>query len=164
MKNQNLIIGLIIAFLVVMAGSFYGGMIYGKNQAGNGFGGQFQNLTPEQRQARMQGLQQGNSAMARRGNGQGGGFAAGEIINKDDKSITIKLPAGGSKIILFSDSTSVGKFENGAAADLAIGQTVTASGTTNSDGSVTATQIQIRPADQQPSGQTPPAQTPPPTK
>lgn len=80
-----------------------------------------------------------------RSNG-GDGFIAGEIISKDDKSLTIKSPNGGSKIILYSSATEISKMASGTIADLSIGQTLTVSGQANQDGSFTAQLIQIRPA------------------
>jgi hypothetical protein len=95
-----------------------------------------------------------------RNNAANGGFAAGEIITKDDKSFIIKLNTsnqggaansgeqGGSKIILFSDSAEIIKSVSGAVADLEIGKSVVVTGTVNSDGSITAKQIQLRPDSQ----------------
>lgn len=75
---------------------------------------------------------------------ENGDFAVGEIIGKDEKSITIKTPGGGSKIIFFSDSTSIGKSAEGSVSDLETGKQVMISGTVGSDGSLSAKNIQVR--------------------
>jgi len=129
MQKKQLTIISIIVLIVVGGGAFYGGMVYGQNQRKNSFGQQVP----------------GTSIRGNR-TGAGGGFNSGEIIAKDDKSITIKLLTGGSKIVFFSSSTEVGKFVNGNSSDLVVGQSVSVAGAANQDGSVTAQSIQIRPA------------------
>jgi hypothetical protein len=119
------IISAVVAF-VLIGGAFYGGMVFGQNKK-TSFGqmGQNQNISI-------------------RGNKQAG-VNSGEIIAKDDKSVTIKLVNGGSKIILFSSTTEVGKFVTGTTSDLEVGKTIMVQGQTNQDGSVTAQSIQLRP-------------------
>ena len=74
------------------------------------------------------------------------GCIAGEVLSKDDKSVTLKLRDSGSKIIFFSDSTQITKSAGGSAKDLTVGQEISATGEANSDGSVNAQTIQIHPA------------------
>jgi len=131
---------LIVIVLLVGAVAFFGGMKYGQSKvASNGGQGNFRNLSPEQRQQMTQQL--GNGAVGRSGNNS----ATGDIISKDDQSITVKLSNGGSKIVFYSNTTTIDKFAQGTAGDLEVGKTVSVSGTANQDGSVTAKSIQIRP-------------------
>ncbi len=132
--------------IVVVGGAFYGGIKYAESENSHGSRADFQslqNLSPEQRQQRLQELGMSGSGF-RGGSRNGGGFTTGEILSKDDKSITIKTRDGGSKIIFYSDATEVGKFVNGSVGDLEVGKTVSVNGTPNSDGSITAQSMQIR--------------------
>ncbi len=135
----------VVVAIVVGGGAFYGGMKYaqGRNSRGN-----FTNLTAEQRQQFMAnagaGFRSGAGGQGMRG--AGGGFTAGEILSNDSQSITIKMPDGGSRIVFYSDSTEISKQVAGSVSDLAVGKAVSISGSSNSDGSITAQSIQIRPA------------------
>ena len=146
-------IPMVIVGIIVAAGAFYAGMQYdkSKNTSADLSASVLANMTQEQRQTFFQERQQTGAGAGQRGTIRANGnFAAGEIIAKDDKSITIKLQDGGSKIVFLSDTTPITKSAEGTPADLTIGQQVTASGTTNQDGSLTAQNIQIRPAQTSP--------------
>jgi hypothetical protein len=127
----------IAGFLIILVGGggFYGGTLYGKSQ----------NIQPANGQFRMgqRATGQGTGNMARRGGSAG--FVNGQVISKDDKSITVKSADGGSKIIFLSASTQVTKSASGTMNDLIDNTQVMVNGTTNPDGSVTASFIQIRP-------------------
>ena len=147
MNKTKIIAVIIIGLVIVGGGSFYAGMKYGQSKNSNvssGGAGNFANLTPEERQARIQ--QFGGAGGGRiRGSQAGGGFASGDIIAKDDKSITVKMRDGSSKIVFYSGTTEVGKSVSGAVSDLEVGKTISVSGTANQDGSITAQSIQLRP-------------------
>jgi hypothetical protein len=136
---------ILIVIIGVGAGGFYAGMKYQANKAPAGLTGtnfqNLQNLSPEERQARLQ--QFGAGMNGARGTRTNGGFVSGEIISKDDKSITVKLQNGGSKIIFLSDSTDITKSAAGALSDLEVGKNIIVNGTANSDGSITAQAIQL---------------------
>jgi hypothetical protein len=134
MKNNHLLYYFLVA-VIVGGAAFYGGMVYGKSS---------QSLTAGGAQAGLSASQQ-SSRRAGAGIGAGSGVS-GSVIAKDDKSITVQLRNGNSQFVFFSPNTTVMKLAQGTTADLQNGLNVTASGTTNSDGSVSATMIQIRPA------------------
>lgn len=151
---NKLIVIVIATAVVVGGGAFFGGMKYAESKNPRSRVSQadfqnLQNLSPEERQQGLQELNANAGAGFRGGSGGGqrgigGGFTAGEIIAKDDKSVTVKLQDGGSKIVFLSDSTEITKSAEGTLGDLEVGKNISVNGTANSDGSVTAQSIQLR--------------------
>ena len=127
--------------LVVVAGaSFYGGTIYGKTSRARGFA------------AGLNGQFGGNQNMAQRFQ-RLPNMVSGEIISKDDNSVTIKLPNDrGSRIIMLSGNTKIEKSVSGTKNDLSVGTTISASGKSSDNGTVDAQTVQIRPAGEIPAG------------
>lgn len=134
---MNKLLTIAIAVVVAGAAGFYGGMIYGKS-SGTPAGVAQGNLRNSQQAGMYYGMG--------RGNGQSGNLVNGQILSKDDKSITVKMNDGSSKIVFVSGSTRVTKSAEGSLSDLAAGENVTVNGTANGDGSVTAQSVQLRPA------------------
>ena len=138
--NKTIIIAS-IAVVLVGGGAFYGGVKYGQSNSSQR--GSFQNLSAEERQQRIQQAGIGGGGV----NGEGiGGLTAGEVISKDEQSITLNLRDGGSKIVFYSASVEISKFASGTMSDVAVGASVMVTGKTNTDGSVTAELIQLRPS------------------
>lgn len=141
-------IAYLVLAVILIAGAFYGGMVYGKGQGLNPQA--LQNMTPAQRQQFLAGIRGTNGQGARTGAGAGvnrvgGGFANGEIISQNDTSITVKLRDGSSKIVLLAASTKINKSVAGQKSDLAVNSQVTVNGTANSDGTITAEAVTLMP-------------------
>jgi hypothetical protein len=130
-KNTAVTVALV---LLVGVGGFYGGMTYQKSQSpANGFaqyGGRMGQGGPAG----------GPGGMGRNGFGRP---VAGQIIEKDASSITVKMQDGSTKIVLLSNSTTINKATKAIKDDLKKGENVMVVGTTNSDGSVTANNINL---------------------
>ncbi|OGG90529.1 hypothetical protein A3H55_03070 [Candidatus Kuenenbacteria bacterium RIFCSPLOWO2_02_FULL_42_16] len=145
--NKKIIPIMIAVIIIAGAGGFYGGMKYSqsKNQnSGRNMAGFFADSESGNGQQRMR-IFAGENAGNIAGQRADGEFASGEILAKDEQSLTIKLRDGGSKIVFYSGSTEVMKTATGTPAELKIGDTITAIGSANQDGSITAQSIQMRP-------------------
>jgi hypothetical protein len=133
MKNKSLLITIIVA-IVFGAGGFFGGMHYQKSQPVT-FGSVANS--------------EGKPAMMFKGGGGSGVQTmgvepvSGEIISQDDNSITVKMEDGSSKIVILSDATKINKTSEGTSSDLKTGEKVTAFGSANSDGSITAQTVSL---------------------
>jgi hypothetical protein len=145
MKDSKTML-LMAAVAILMGGAgFFGGTLYQKN------------ITPRYGEnGRIGANMMGRGAGGFNGTNTGGlggqrtggmGFrpVVGNIISQDGKSITIQLTDGSSKIVLLSDTTVINKAEKVDASALVAGEVVRVFGTTNSDGSVTAQDIQLNP-------------------
>ena len=124
--NKNTIVTISIVLIIVAAlGGFFGGMAYQKSQktqfAGR-FGGRF-------------------------GGGNGNNFTPvrGQVLNMDTNSITVKQMDGTTKIVVISSSTAFVESQKTTIGNLKTGNNVLVVGTSNSDGSVTATNVSINP-------------------
>lgn len=131
--KQNQI--LITAFVVIAVGvsAFFGGMQYQKMQRGQ-FG-----------QGRLTGQNPAMGNQFRGGQANMGRPVSGEIISSDDKSITVKLADGSSKIVLLNEQSKIMEATSSTKQSLTSGKNVMVFGTTNQDGSVTASNIQLNP-------------------
>lgn len=131
----------LIAAAVFGGAGFWGGMTYAAAQRPNAAfganGAMFPGRTGAGGAARMNGV-------------------VGTIIGKDATSITVQLggpnasstngASSGTRIVLYGSTTQIEKTVAGSASDLTAGTSVLVAGEPNSDGSISASNIQIRPA------------------
>jgi len=151
MKKQKTMF-LVLGFIIIAAGAFFGGMKFqeGKQTADiSNYQSPFNRFTTRQtnNSQRTNDGQQlpGQGSMMRNNGNSGFRPVNGDIINADDKSITVKMTDGSSKIIFFSDKTTINKSTVASTADLKTGEKVMVIGQQNADGSVTATNINLNP-------------------
>lgn len=132
--KQPSVLYAVVAVVVALGVGFFGGIKYqqmlganrGNRQAGAlGFGAR------------------GGQAMG----ANRGGFrpVLGDVIASDEKSITVKLQDGSSKIVIMNDKTQINKADTATKADVIVGTKVAVFGMDNTDGSVTAQTVQINP-------------------
>jgi Domain of unknown function (DUF5666) len=130
-SSANKYIVPIVLLIVGLGGGFFAGMKYQqtKSPSSQFFGGGMR---------RFGGMGNGGGMMGFRP-------VAGEILSMDDKSVTVKMPDGSSKIVILTDKTTFSKTETGSKSDLKVGAQIAVFGAANSDGSVTATNLQLNP-------------------
>src|SRR4030042_5489194 len=133
MQSKQLMLSL-VALVVVSALSFYLGMKYQANKVPS-TRGQFMITKDLSQESRGQ--------FPERPQTNGFRPVGGTILSFDEKSITVKLSDGSSKIVFISENSSINKTEEATASDLVVGEDVMVFGQENSDGSITATNIQL---------------------
>jgi len=128
----------VVVIAVACAGVFfYVGMVYGKSAAsGTAARGNFAGFASSTR------------GFGRTGGTAGatGGVVAGQVIAVDADSVTVQLANGNSQVVFYSSSTQIEKPSAVPASSLTSGTQVMIVGSQNSDGSLTAQSIQVRPA------------------
>lgn len=129
--NKHIIITIVVV-LVVAIGAFFGGMKYQQAQGASAFSGA---------QAARFGGRFGMGA----GGQRFGAPTLGKIVSADANSVTVQMADGSSKIVNLDNTTKIVKTSTAVVSDLTTGTEVAVFGTTNSDGSVTAQNIQINP-------------------
>lgn len=125
------------ALIVIGVGAmaFFGGMKYQES------------ISPG---ARLAGFANGGTrAVGMRTNGQQSRMGirpvSGEILSSDEDSLTVKIQDGGSKIVLYTEKTTINKASVAEKSDVKTGEKVMIIGTENTDGSMTAQNIQLNP-------------------
>lgn len=141
-QTVKIILGIVI-LLAVAGGSFFGGTLYGKNQAQTAFTARRSGAFPGaglNGQLPGQNQQGGTGRMA----GQGGIF--GQIKEIGDGVMVITDTNGKETQVKVTDTTLIEKQASVKLTDLAAGETVIVSGSTATDGSITARSVQVAPA------------------
>ena len=142
--NRTLRVALgIIVLLGLVAGSFYGGTLYGKQQAEASLPQQFR-----QRLDMGQGVPTGADAQERGLGGFGGQGEGliGQIEEIDGDTLIITNVSGQQTRVQITDTTLIEKYASVTVAELEPGEQVTVSGSENEDGSITARSVQVAPA------------------
>ena len=137
--NKNII--MVILIILVGGGSFFGGMKYQQGKTSQNIRSQF-GAGQVQRGTGAVNISGQPRPVGNRMTGRG---VTGEILSQDEKSITVKLTDGSSKIVFLAETTTINKASEGTKTDLTTGEQVMVFGTENSDGSLTASNIQLNP-------------------
>lgn len=148
----------IITVIIVSGAAFYGGMTFQKSRdslaglSGEALTNKMASLGmttggTASRDVNSTGFPGGTFPGDTNGTGRmnGGGMVTGEIVSANSQSMTVRQQNGTTTTIYYSDSTDISKTSSGTFSDLSSGTDVAVTGTTNTDGSVTARSIRINP-------------------
>lgn len=75
----------------------------------------------------------------------GGRPVAGEVIAINDNTLTIKSPDGSTRLVVLSETTNINQATTADKSEIKVGSNVAVFGSDNSDGSVTAQNVQLNP-------------------
>jgi hypothetical protein len=132
---MNRVVKIVLAVFVVVvvaAGSFYGGVVYGKGQAGGA----------SSAQTGTAGSPPGQRPVGTPPAGQGG-MLLGQIQAIDNEGFTVTDSSGKQVQVHVTDTTLIQEQASVSLANLQQGDTVMVSGTQASDGSITARSVQV---------------------
>jgi len=135
MKKSNMIIIVLAALVIGLGGGYWYGSSHTGSPTVNNGGRNFAQFAGNRGAGGQGGINNGDRTRA---NG-----ARGQIIALDASSLTLKLDNGGSEIVFYSGATPISKMVSGSATDLKVGENIMAVGQANSDGSVTASSLQL---------------------
>ena len=134
--NKDVVATAVVALIVGLGVGYYAHGLMTPSRTG--FSGAF----PSGLAANGQ-LQRTGGATTR---GTMGGLLSGTVVSKDASSITLNTRDGSSHVVLITPATTVSKSASGTLADVTTGSNITVSGTAASNGTISATLIQLRPA------------------
>ena len=144
-RAVTIILGVLLV-VVVAAGSFYGGMVYGKNQAETTFpvageGGEFPMARGQfgQRPGSQGGAEAGQLLRDQ------SGMLFGEIQSIGNGELTVTDPNGEQITVYVGDTTLIQKQATVTLDALEEGETVIISGNRDDDGNITARSLQVSP-------------------
>lgn len=136
-RTARIILGIVVLLLVAGAG-FYGGTVYGKNQA--------QATLAARRQGAFPGAGiNGQPAGQQGANGRTGGMLFGQIKEIGANVLTVTDNNGKETKVAVTDTTLIEKQASVKLTDLTQGETVMVSGSTGTDGTLTARSVQVAP-------------------
>ncbi len=136
MTNQNIMVACAITAVVAGGLGYVGGSRMTRAGRLDGFG---------ERSGRSIMINRDQNKQGNGGGMMGRGAIQGEVTSKDDKTLTVKLSDGSSKIIILSDTTVYRASSESSLDKVEVGTSVAAFGTASSDGTTVATSIEINP-------------------
>jgi hypothetical protein len=127
--SKNKIISLVVIAVVIIGIAFYVGTKFGGSSTQTGPGN----------------FNRSAMGTSTKGRSSFGGAVTGQILSVDTNSLTISSQTGGSRIVFLGASTTISKMSTGSITDLTVGSSVSVNGTNNTDNSINAQMVQIRP-------------------
>jgi hypothetical protein len=131
-KYKIHIIWALVAVVALVGGIFWGKSMASSGAGARGLAGNFASST--------------RGGFAGRAGGAGaaaGSFITGQVSSIGSSSLTLQLANGNSEVVFYSSATTVTEPTTVSVSKLTAGSNVVITGTTNSDGSVTASSIQV---------------------
>lgn len=144
--NTKQTVSILLLAVTIGGIGFYGGSVYAKQKASSTkvLGARNGAIMPSAGAGQRVGRQAGSGAF--------GAMTTGKVLTKDATGLVIELQDVGSKNVLFASSTQIMQMTTVSLDAVTEGAQVMISGSTNTDGSITASRIQLMPEGQSPVG------------